>query len=300
MAYVNHQFGFHQPTEERISDRRPSYYEDDEGGVLDPTILETEIMPSPQAQFRRDSHANSNGVLTPAESHHWDPHYSNGAAIEPNGPNVQPPYHEEHSGFVRPHPPHVQTFVGQPHPQSWAYDQQSGQCTPNTAAEYMPPPPHPHFDGAHAHQYNGNTGVYAHVAPHHPHPQHPYHAPVVPDQHVVSAAQVQTPMSPHSHQDWMAMAQQEAEGRPVPKRMRPSSPPRTSVDLQRSSGVRKKNGRIDIPQDRNIDTIDRLIENAAQDEDLVKELKQQKRLLRNREAASVAVLSILLKWCADK
>lgn len=80
------------------------------------------------------------------------------------------------------------------------------------------------------------------------------------------------------------MAQQEMEGRPGPRQMRPSSPPRTMVDLQRRDGIRKKNGRIDIPQERNIHTIDQLIE-TTKDEDMLKELKQQKRLLRNREAA---------------
>lgn len=82
----------------------------------------------------------------------------------------------------------------------------------------------------------------------------------------------------------MGMAQQEMEGRPSSKRMRPSSPPRTMIDFQRRDGIRKKNGRIDIPHERNIQTIDELIEQTT-DEDTLKELKQQKRLLRNREAA---------------
>jgi hypothetical protein len=106
-----------------------------------------------------------------------------------------------------------------------------------------------------------------------------------------AAPQVQTPMSPHSHQDWMAIAQQEMEGRPGPRQMRPNSPPRTMVDLQRRDGIRKKNGRIDIPQERNIHTIDQLIE-TTKDEDMLKELKQQKRLLRNREAAYVHLVHV--------
>lgn len=80
------------------------------------------------------------------------------------------------------------------------------------------------------------------------------------------------------------MAQQEMENRPLSKRMRPTSPPRALLDYQRRDGIRKKNGRIDIPQERNIQTIDELIEQTT-DEDTLKELKQQKRLLRNREAA---------------
>ena len=82
------------------------------------------------------------------------------------------------------------------------------------------------------------------------------------------------------------MAQQEVDSRPMSKRMRPASPPRTNVDIQRRDGIRKKNGRIEIPQERNIQTIDDLMEKTS-DDDLLKELKQQKRLLRNREAAYV-------------
>ena len=98
-------------------------------------------------------------------------------------------------------------------------------------------------------------------------------------------------MSPHSHQDWMGMAQQEMDNRPMPKRMRPNSPPVTMVDYARRDGIRKKNGRIDIPPERNIHTIDEMID-QTNDEDQLKELKQQKRLLRNREAAYV-----LLRLC---
>lgn len=82
----------------------------------------------------------------------------------------------------------------------------------------------------------------------------------------------------------MAMAQRETEGRPMSKRMRPNSPSSAMADYARRDGIRKKNGRIDIPQERNIHTIDELIDRTT-DEDMLKELKQQKRLLRNREAA---------------
>jgi hypothetical protein len=54
----------------------------------------------------------------------------------------------------------------------------------------------------------------------------------------------------------------------------------------RRDGVRKKNARFDIPEGRNLQTIDELINSAnPNDEDQIKELKQQKRLLRNRQAA---------------
>ena len=54
----------------------------------------------------------------------------------------------------------------------------------------------------------------------------------------------------------------------------------------RRDGVRKKNARFEIPEGRNLQTIDELINNTnPNNEDEIKELKQQKRLLRNRQAA---------------
>lgn len=52
----------------------------------------------------------------------------------------------------------------------------------------------------------------------------------------------------------------------------------------RPDGIRKKNARFEIPKERNLQTIDALIQ-ASTDENEKKELKQQKRLLRNRQAA---------------
>jgi hypothetical protein len=55
-------------------------------------------------------------------------------------------------------------------------------------------------------------------------------------------------------------------------------------ELRRGDGIRKKNARFEIPHDRNLNNIDHLIA-ASTDETEIKELKQQKRLLRNRQAA---------------
>ncbi|KAF2754079.1 hypothetical protein EJ05DRAFT_494523 [Pseudovirgaria hyperparasitica] len=91
-----------------------------------------------------------------------------------------------------------------------------------------------------------------------------------------------TPMSPHSNKEWMEMNQM--EHRAGPKRMRPNTPPRSYSPFRRGDGIRKKNARFDIPQDRNLLNIDNLIA-SCEDADELKELKQQKRLLRNRQAA---------------
>ncbi|KKA27253.1 hypothetical protein TD95_003180 [Thielaviopsis punctulata] len=55
-------------------------------------------------------------------------------------------------------------------------------------------------------------------------------------------------------------------------------------ELRRGDGIRKKNARFDIPAERNLTNIDHLIAQST-DEQEIKELKQQKRLLRNRQAA---------------
>ena len=270
-----------------LDSKRPAYFEEDEGSaVLDPAILDADIMQSPhQSHFRKDSFANSNGVLSPAESQVWDHHYPSGLNGEPTSAGAQNPYHEE-SGFVRQGAPHV-PLPGYPHPQQHLRPQwqSPGNCTPTTGAEFMPPPPQ--FDGQH--QYPHRRQDSAHGSFSHAPPPPGFHGPHVAEANFIPAPQVQTPMSPHSHQDWMGMAQQEMECRPMPKRMRPNSPPRSVTDFQRRDGIRKKNGRIEIPTERNIHTIDELIDQTT-DEDLLKELKQQKRLLRNREAAYVSRL----------
>lgn len=75
---------------------------------------------------------------------------------------------------------------------------------------------------------------------------------------------------------------------PLSKRPRPHSPSRpfSPGPFTRRDGIRKKNARFEIPAERNLHTIDQLISEAT-NEDEIKELKQQKRLLRNRQAAYV-------------
>ncbi|KAK4540820.1 hypothetical protein LTR36_008897 [Oleoguttula mirabilis] len=280
MAYANPPLGYHLP---RSDSKHSAYFEEDDSAVLDPAILDADIMQSPSSvHFRKDSFANSNGVLSPAESQGWDHQYG-GLPVEPASAGAANPYHEEHNGFARPGPPiaHPPAYGHPPQHPQWAFEQASGNCTPTIGVEFMPPPPHfetPQYAHHRTDSIHPNFG-------HPPHPPAPLHfnGPHV-EPGFIPALQVQTPMSPHSHQDWMGMAQQEMQSRPLPKRMRPNSPPITMVDYARRDGIRKKNGRIEIPQEHNLHTIDELIDKTT-DESLIKELKQQKRLLRNREAA---------------
>ena len=85
---------------------------------------------------------------------------------------------------------------------------------------------------------------------------------------------------------WPAAIASNDQERPLTKRMRPQSPgPRSHSPLNlRRDGIRKKNARFDIPAERTLLNIDTLIAQSADDQE-IKELKQQKRLLRNRQAA---------------
>ncbi len=71
----------------------------------------------------------------------------------------------------------------------------------------------------------------------------------------------------------------------APKKLPPQSPmTRSHNEMRRGDGIRKKNARFEIPAERNLNNIDQLISQST-DEQEIKELKQQKRLLRNRQAA---------------
>ncbi|TKA60010.1 hypothetical protein B0A55_12928, partial [Friedmanniomyces simplex] len=285
MAFANNRrLGYHHAQAES---KHSAYFEDADSAALDPAILEADMMQSPGgAQYRKDSFANSGGVLSPADSHAWDHQLSGGLSLDPASAGAQNVFHDEHNGFVRPGAshvhPHAPAYGHPPRGSPWAFEHTPGNCTPNHGVEYVPLAPQ--YEQAQYPLHQTNNGAPA-IAPHpamvpHPLPFNGSHG----EQGFTPVPQVHTPISPHSHQDWMGMAQQEMDSRPMPKRMRPNSPPTTLLDFARRDGIRKKNGRIEIPQERNIRTIDELIDRTT-DEDILKELKQQKRLLRNREAA---------------
>lgn len=286
MVFNHPQYGFTPSRAEfTIGNSHSEVYttEDDGENLPSPVMFGADIMSSPDAQRRRPSLPNSNGVLSPVESLGWD-QQGNGEP-EPTSASSATNFRQT---ILRPGAPHVQTFVGQAHP-TWAYEPHSGHVTPSPASGY---PPVPNFPGGHPpphfaqHRVDVQQPLFHQPASHHMMRQQSFPGPPPPPEaHFIPVAQSRA-KSPHSHQDYMLMAQAEVEGRAASKRIRPGSPVRTSVDAQRRDGVRKKNGRIDIPQERNITHIDELLQ-QVEDEDVIKELKQQKRLLRNREAAYV-------------
>jgi hypothetical protein len=74
------------------------------------------------------------------------------------------------------------------------------------------------------------------------------------------------------------------------KHSNPRLTPASDSSPRRDGGIRKKNARFEIPAERSLINIDELI-SLAQDDEEIKELKQQKRLLRNRQAAYVFLFS---------
>ena len=290
MAYANARLGHHQAhADVSIDGKQAPYYDDDDSAVLDSAILDEDIMQSPDnTQLGMGSFANNNGVLSPADSQHWENRYDNGLALDHTTSDASHVFHDGAHDFGRQYPLQVAAYGGQPHPAQWNFEHVSGQCTPTNHPEFFhPPPPSYPFNGSHYthHRTDSARGSFSHATSQPVAPPPPGHFVArLPESAHGPALQLQTPHSPHSHQDWMSLAAQEAAQRPTPKRFRGTSPVRTTVDQQRRDGVRKKNGRIDIPQERNINTIDDLIDSAP-DDDTLKELKQQKRLLRNREAA---------------
>jgi len=259
---------FHRPSSTLSHiDRKPSTFSFDDNSTLDANILDTPVLMSPTT--------SSQGIFSPA-TNIWED-FSTGqfvdrtatsSVVNSNGNN---PFFTEQSNnpFAR-LPPNQAATYGQ---QTWPMADNSGSRTPTAPKALNPFGP-------------GDFGA---AAPFVPEAQQqmsyqnmPVHDNVRPSAVFPSVAPEQ-PMSPHTHSDWMAFNQQEMDSRPGPKRMRPNTPPR-SFSPRRDGGIRKKNARFDIPAERNLLNIDNLIQSCTNEDDL-KELKQQKRLLRNRQAA---------------
>ncbi|KAL6704718.1 hypothetical protein ACN47E_007639 [Coniothyrium glycines] len=260
-----HHMDFHRPSSTLSAmDRKPSHFSFDDNATLDSNILDTPVLMSP---------TNSNqGIFSPDQSiwedfstAHFVDRTASSSVVNTNGNN---PFFTEQSNnpFAR-LPPNQAATYGQ---QTWPVTDTSGSRTPTASKPLNPFGP-------------GDFGA----APFVDQQQMPYHALPVHNNVRPSAVFPQSapeqPMSPHTHSEWMTFNQQEMDSRPGPKRMRPNTPPR-SFSPRRDGGIRKKNARFDIPAERNLFNIDNLIQSCTNEDDL-KELKQQKRLLRNRQAA---------------
>lgn len=259
---------FYRPSTLNLDNSHSNYFETDDDSILDENILDQGSLDSglemspPMNNSRRDSF----NMFSPktedwhqmdmhAQQHHHQQQqqqqHSNNPFMESNSNNP----------FMRLDSQQAATY-GQQNP--WALGQTSGSCTPMQSYDGLPA----EFD---------NTQVFQRAMQN----QTPFSNPNAQVQQLFSSASTNDSM-PNSPQ---IMGTDSMEYRAMPKRMRPHSPMlRSHSPLLRRDGIRKKNARFDIPAERNLLNIDQLIA-QSNDEQEIKELKQQKRLLRNRQAA---------------
>ncbi|EER39110.1 bZIP transcription factor [Histoplasma capsulatum H143] len=241
-------------------DAKPVFSADDEMSVLDDKILESSTSDIPSMNDPRRSSFDHTPEDFSRRNSVWSESQSRHAS------QMSTPLFESVNPFVR-----VDTAPSASYgqPQSWPLSADSGSCTPTPIYEQFP------------HDYDGNSSnPFAGGAVGPVNPTSFSHIPYRPGS--TFPGSTATPMSPQSSQGWVSGTSEATEARAKPVR---NTPYRNGSPLHlRRDGIRKKNARFDIPAERTLSNIDMLISQCT-DEDEIKELKQQKRLLRNRQAA---------------
>ncbi|KAK4127086.1 hypothetical protein N657DRAFT_564483 [Parathielavia appendiculata] len=242
------------------------FFEEEDASILDENILEQSALDSglemspPMLESRRDSFAVPPSLFSP-KTEDW--HSGEMQSVPSNNP-----FFDQHSNnpFLR--MDQSQQAAYQSH--AWPMTS-SGSATPQLQA----------FDGLPV-EYDSTNHAMFHRQPTMQTPT-PFAAPPNPVtmfQQIGHAAPSSIPTSPQKDA-WMA---RDPKAQAM-KRPHPGSPLiRSHNELRRGDGIRKKNARFEIPAERNLSNIDQLIA-LSTDEQEIKELKQQKRLLRNRQAA---------------
>ncbi|KAI1142164.1 bZIP transcription factor [Hypoxylon sp. FL0543] len=238
------------------------YFEEEDSNILDENILDSSAIDSglelspPMAGSRRDSFAVPGSIFSPkTEVGDWQS--VDMQSVPSNNPFLEP---QSNNPFTRADP---QLYGSQSQP--WM-GQTSGTCTPL------------HYDGLET-AFDNNQSIFQQRPLQ---MQTPFSNPghQVPLFSTVGPNNAAIPTSPQK--DWMG---QDLKNPSIVKRMRPDTPTiRSHNELRRGDGIRKKNARFDIPAERNLGNIDQLIASTTNEQE-IKELKQQKRLLRNRQAA---------------
>jgi hypothetical protein len=254
---------------------------DDSMTVAPPGSKGVGVMGELHGDLRRDSTTTNSGnellVSNESQHHAWDPQQFNaglpsGSRLAANQSNQ---YYDDGHTFMTPSVSQQSAFVQPTMHQQWTAT--SGAVGPGFNAEYMPHAEHfSHDDFAGSAMASAQVTWSDHSLGH-----------VETSQPVANGMQVPymtTPLMSYGSTDHMALADHDVAHRRNSRRLHSRTPQRTVPEARQGDGVRKKNGRIDIPAGRNINNIDMLIE-TANDDALVVELKSQKRLLRNREAA---------------
>lgn len=249
----------------------PKYFDDDDS-ILDDNILDQSGMDSglemspPNADGRRDSFAVSTTLFSPKDD--WT--HSMEMPLVPSNMSNNPFLNQHHSNnpFLRLDQQHQTTYGQQGGHWGSVSSTTSGTSTPvgtidglprdfDSASSIFQPPATMPLGTSFGNMSSQGNNMFQQ-----PMGGHPSDA-----------------MSPQKDNSWTSHLKDQA------KRNRPSSPMiRSHNELRRGDGIRKKNARFEIPAERNLSNIDHLISQST-DEQEIKELKQQKRLLRNRQAA---------------
>lgn len=257
---------YHQHPSTLDAKTQPSAYpEDDEMSVLDDKILDTTSsdFTSP-ADHRRHSYEQGPDAFQHRDSVWSDISQSLSSTQSRQNSQVGHPFFES-----APNPFMRMDGLPYVHSQQWSISKDSGSCTPSAMYENYP-----------TDMENTSVAPFAGGA------VGPVNTVSMPSmtyrQHMAFAPAGAVAMSPQSSQGWMPASTDMPD---------PSSRPKNSPTYRNSSplsvrrdGIRKKNARFEIPAERTLSNIDHLIAQSTNEEE-IKELKQQKRLLRNRQAA---------------
>jgi hypothetical protein len=262
---------FYRPSALTVDTHTQNFYEEDEGSILDDNILDPSAIDSglemspPMDGSRRDSFAVSSALFSP-KTDDWQP--VDMQRISSNNPFVE----QNHNPFMRVDS-QSSSYGHQGH--GWGMNHGSGMSTPMQAQDGLPS------------DFEVNAPVFQRPM------QTPFTNPSNQQLPLFSSSSTSNGSIPTSPQKEWSVADA-MDHRSMPKRMRPHSPTlRSHPDMtRRGDGIRKKNARFDIPAERNLNNIDQLIAQST-DEQEIKELKQQKRLLRNRQAAYASPILIL-------
>lgn len=246
------------------------YFEEDDcildDNVLDQNAMDSGLEMSPTlVDSRRESFAVSTSIFSP-KTEAWtavdmESIPSNNPFMEPQHSQPQPQQHHSNNPFLRmdqQQQPQSQPFMSQS-TNPWSMNS-SGSCTPMQQ-----------FDGLPADFDNSGAPL--------------FQRPQIQGQTPFSNPANHVPMFPVNGHSMQQSASK--DGWMTGLKDKHNSPTiRSHNDLRRGDGIRKKNARFDIPAERTLNNIDALIA-QSNDETEIKELKQQKRLLRNRQAAYV-------------
>ena len=257
------------PSHVSPSDVRQPPFDSDIDSVLDDHILDptNDSIMSPTQEQRRPSFSDPNPMYSPTSARfvgfpfHGDAAASGVAQYFPDH-DVRQFNHQDLS--------HQPPFG----PNQWHPHNTPGSLTPTPAYDQFPT----------TYELKNTTFEHNHEALRSADPQYYGGLPTEPSNLYQSNPALSA--SPQSAQDWMSnSSNDQMELHSIPKHIQLSSPSfNPNPPLLRRDGIRKKNARFEIPAERTLRTIDTLI-NQTTDEQEIKELKQQKRLLRNRQAA---------------